>query len=494
MKKYLYFIIPLFVASNSFSHGITNLWMMGYDNGASLPFGGTNIDFSSGTPNIYHVNRTMNFCTSNGIITNSNGNVLFYTNGVYIANALGDTMLNGDGLNPGVYTTAYLNDGLSITQADLIIPFPGDSMKYYLFHETIDNGIFSAFYFHTSVIDMTLDNGLGGVVNKNDTILTDVLVAGFVTGCKHANGRDWWVICHQYNSNRYFKFLVTPGGISAPYIQNIGKIMVNYGGGQTVFSPDGSKFAIYHAGDDLDIMDFDRCTGDFSNCVHVAIDDSAYAAGAAFSENSKVLYLSSTNYIYQFDLTAANIPSTKTIVAVWDSFYSPHPPFASTFNLSLLAPDQKIYVNCGNGTLDMHVINYPDSLGLACNVCQHCVHLPTYNAFTIPNFPNYFLGADSTSICDTLLTLNPALLKEEEIGLKLFPNPTTRVLYAALPEKFKNKELKIFNAFGQEMAVNFSFIKNGEYLEVNTTSLSQGVYFLELLSDREKVVKIFVKE
>ncbi len=467
---------------------------MGYDNWLSLPYGGTNIDFSTGTPVIYYINRTMNFSRSNGVMSDSNGNLLFSTNGIYISNANGDTMLNGSGLNPGTYTTTYENYGLAIAQADLIIPFPGDSMKYYLFHETIDDGGFLTYFFHLSLIDMSLDSGRGGVVNKNDTLLTDVLVAGFVTGCKHANGRDWWVICHQYNSNKYFKFLVTPSGISGPFTQSIGKIMNNSGAGQTVFSPDGSKFAIYNAGDDLDIMDFDRCAGNFSNCIHVAINNSMGAAGAAFSANSKVLYTSSSNYIYQFDLTASNIPSTKTTVAVWDSFYSHIPLFATTFYLCELAPNGKIYLSCGNGADYLHVINYPDSVGISCNVCQHCVHLPTYNAFTIPNFPNYFLGVDSASICDTLLTLQSTLSKEEDVGLKLFPNPATRVLYAALPEKFKIKNVKVFDAFGQEIHVVFSFIKNGEYLEVNTTSLAQGVYFLELLSDKEKVVKRFVKE
>ncbi len=479
------------MVSDSFGQGLTNLWMMGYNNLSGPPLGGTNIDFSSGSPNIYYVNRTMNFSRTNGIITNKTGNLLFSTNGIYIGNANGDTMVNGGGLNPGTYTTAQMNLGLAIAQANLIIPVPNDSMKYYLFHQTIDDGGYLTYFFHTSLIDLELDSGRGAVVNKNDTLLTDVLVAGYVTGCKHANGRDWWVICHQYNSNKYFKFLVTPAGISGPFIQNIGKIMSIYGAGQVVFSPDGSKFAIYHAANDLDIMDFDRCTGNFSNCIHVVINNSMGAAGVAFSANSKVLYASSSDYIFQFDLTASNIPSTKTTVAVWDTFYSPSPPFATTFYLCELAPDGKIYISCGNGTDYLHVINYPDSVGLSCNVCQHCIHLPTYNAFTIPNFPNYFLGADSTSICDSLSSV-PLLSKTDVVNI--FPNPATRILYATVNGNFKTKDVKVFNVFGQELRPDFSSVHNGEYLELNVASYPGGIYFLELLSEKEKVVKRFVKE
>ncbi|MBL0072630.1 MAG: hypothetical protein IPP34_12865 [Bacteroidetes bacterium] len=40
-----------------------------------------------------------------------NGNILFYTNGIYISDATGDTMQNGSGPNPSVYTSWY-PDGL----------------------------------------------------------------------------------------------------------------------------------------------------------------------------------------------------------------------------------------------------------------------------------------------------------------------------------------------------------------------------------------------
>jgi WD40 repeat protein len=361
---------------------------------------------------------------------------------------------------------------------------------------TIDDGpvIYSNHLYYT-LIDMTLDTGLGGVVTKNNAILNTVLLPIGLTGCKHANGRDWWLVCHEQGSNRYYKFLITPYGILGPYSQNIGKIATGSYNGQTVFSPDGKKFANYDVGDDLDIMDFDRCTGDFSNCIHDSINDSAICGGVAFSEDSKILYVSSMSYIYQYDMTSSNVLATQTIVAINDTFASPSPPFYTTFFLSQLAPDGKIYVNCGNGTLDMHVVNYPDSLGIVCAVCQHCIHLPSFNAFTIPNFPNYFLGADTTSsICDTVhLGIQNAELKMQD-ELNLFPNPVSRVLYSTLHQNLKLKSVKVLNVFGQEMPLNFSFIKNGEYLEINTASLSRGVYFLELLSEKEKAVKRFVKE
>ncbi len=171
------------------------------------------------------------------------------------------------------------------------------------------------------------------------------------------------------------------------------------------------------------------------------------------------------------------------------------PLFRSTFFLAQLAPDGKIYINTGNGTEYLHVINYPDSIGLACNVCQHCFHLPTFNAETIPNYPNYFLGADTTSsLCDSLrLSVKPEV-ENFYVVVNIFPNPVKKILYVSFDRDTKWKNVKVLNTLGQEMQMNYSYIKNGEYLEVNTSSLSQGVYFLELYSEREKVVKRFVKE
>ena len=51
----------------------------------------------------------MEFYATNAVMSDKSGNLLFYTNGVYIANVNNDTMLNGAGLNPGPFTNNYLD-------------------------------------------------------------------------------------------------------------------------------------------------------------------------------------------------------------------------------------------------------------------------------------------------------------------------------------------------------------------------------------------------
>ncbi len=77
----------------------------------------------------------------------------------------------------------------------------------------------------------------------------------------------------------------------------------------------------------------------------------------------------------------------------------------------------------------MHVINYPDSLGLACDVCQHCIPLPAYHIAGVPNHPNYFLGAEPGSVCDSLSTAIPFTGLPSANEYVLFPNPARDKIY-----------------------------------------------------------------
>jgi hypothetical protein len=176
--KLFYSILFLLLTSNQLlSQNQDKLWMMGYDC-CGPNFSGINMDFRSGSLIVAPVIRHFNFAETNGQMCDSAGNILFCSNGIYVANALFDTMLNGSGLNPTDYTTAHELRGLHIPQANLVIPMPGNPTKYYLFHETSDDrfNTYATFYLYYSIIDMALDAGLGSVVQKNTILLHDSLV------------------------------------------------------------------------------------------------------------------------------------------------------------------------------------------------------------------------------------------------------------------------------------------------------------------------------
>ena len=77
--------------------GINNKWMFGYDCCSGI-FSTMTVDFNAGNFDVTVTPTQMSFSETNSVICDTSGNLLFYSNGVYIANALHDTMLNGSEL------------------------------------------------------------------------------------------------------------------------------------------------------------------------------------------------------------------------------------------------------------------------------------------------------------------------------------------------------------------------------------------------------------
>lgn len=401
MKKILLIIsILISIVNLFFGQKHDYVWLFGYDSNPDTTFfGGTKIDFNGGQPNIFYENREMHFDITDASICDTAGNLLFYTNGIYIANAEDEVMENGDGLNPDIFTSSWVDVGYPLYQGVLILPHPDSSRLYYLIHEERTGADFEG---HLTLIphvmftkvDMTLDNGLGAVTEKNQVILTDTLDYGKITATKHANGIDWWILIPEFESNAYYRLLLTSEGIEVVGKQFEGTTVLS-GLGQACFSPDGTKYARINTisadeGASLDIYDFDRCTGLLSNHTHIFYPQVFGAAGVAISPNSRFVYAARNIDLVQYDLWASDIPASADTVAIYDGYQS---PLSTRFFLGQLAPDGKIYFNSNTTVNTLHVINQPDSLGVACEVIQHGVQLPTLNKFSMPNFPNYRLGA-----------------------------------------------------------------------------------------------------
>ena len=404
------------------------VWLFGKDSQTDTSFAGTVIDFNSSPPDIYYEFRDMNFNITNASICNADGQLLFYTNGIKVFNWQNEIMENGEGLNPGEYADNNQDRGYVLEQGAMALPVPNSDSLFYLIHVDknypVGNHSFHSKRVYFSLIDMIQNNGSGKVLSKNVLIFEDFLRAGHITATRHANGRDWWIILKKYSSNEYYFLLVGPSGISLKGIQQIGEPISSNSIGQTVFSPDGTKYArlnlVGSLGDDayISIFDFDRCTGELSEPLHFTYVDSAWSGGVAISPNSRFLYVSSFKNVYQYDLWAEDIPASKDTVAVWDGFMVP-PVFATTFFLMQLGPDGKIYINSNNAVPYLHVINNPDLPGDSCDVCQHCVALPSWNSFSLPNFPNYRLGHLQGSPCDTLRQPPTAAFGYEQAGAEL---------------------------------------------------------------------------
>lgn len=332
----------------SFAQGEANIWYFGNKAG---------LDFNSGTP-VALTNGQLNTEEGCATLSDSNGQLLFYTDGVIVYNRNHHVMLNGNGL---------LGHS-STTQSATIVPKPGSNNLFYVF--TIDvearsNG------FRYSIIDLNLDGGLGGITaDKNIPVYAPTCEK--ISIVKHVNDVDFWIVTHGFNNNTFYSHLLTSSGLSSIAIASNAGVVVNNtyntnSMGYMKISPNGKKLAVCHQFLYLaQLFDFDNATGIVSNPITLINNDTGQLYGAEFSPNSELLYLTTniSRKLYQFDLNASNIPASRVLVHTFSDF-----PGALQ-----LGPDKKIYI-AQFGSNKLSSINNPDISGIGCNVLLNNVDL-----------------------------------------------------------------------------------------------------------------------
>ncbi len=87
-------------------------------------------------------------------------------------------------------------------------------------------------------------------------------------------------------------------------------------------------------------------------------------------------------------------------------------------------------------------------------------------------------------------------IKDDDIFdlTNIFPNPSKNILYLSHKINEKIKSISVINTIGQSQMIAPAFNRNGDTIELNISLLSSGIYFLEIFTEKEKIVKIFVKD
>ena len=469
-------ILLLFIPELLFGQS-DSLWVLG----GFMPY---QIQFTNGITTLNSTVRPMNFLATNSSICNELNQIMFYSNGVYVANQNDDTLLNSSGFNPGLYTDYYGSQGVGIALYDgcVIIPKPNSPNHYFIFAESAEivdyqgEQIPHPLFLNYSEIDMSLDNGLGGIIPGRKTIhvIDDTLSQGKIEAVRHANGRDWWIVIHRYRSNTFYKVLVTPDTVMIDHTQDIGLFNPHFNYlGQATFNRQGDKYCIQINDSTVDLYDFDRCSGILSNHQMLMVADSAWdLLGNAFSPNGRYLYICNNFWIHQFDTWNSNVASTDQIVAQWDTFYAPGP---TDFRTMRLAPDNRIYIANYVGDSMLHYIRYPDSAGIACEVVQNNFRTPGANTFVFPNSPNWSLGQLTGSGCDSLTAI---LDFKSRSSLEIHPNPSTT--FFTWPENVHIKKVAIYTITGY---LYCSKLLSDENKTISTQTLANGIYIVKLTDE-----------
>ena len=476
-----------------------NVWCFGDSAGVKFDQGTTQL-FNSST-----VSRGGS-CT----ISDSVGNLLFYTNTDYLFlynqgfAALGvvwdrnhNLMQNGDTLI-----------GDLLFQEQVIVPLPGSSHLFYIFTPSVL--VFYGFWY--SVVDLNQNGGLGAVVQKN-VQMTNYQASDCVTAVKHGNGRDWWVFFRRFDvvNDSMYRYLITPLGIEGPFVQNIGTPTDN-GFMHTTFSKDGSKYLVVDRRGLIEVYDFDRCSGLFTNVTTIEQEQPSglvpYYFGCEFSASGRYIYVSSNDdvesRIVQFDLMSPNIPASKDTIADLSL-----PP---TGGLLKRAPNDKIYFSCvyNDGilaypypdsvtsiyNLNLSVINYPDSAGTACDYSPFSFYLGGNETYWgLPNNPEYELGALAGSPCDTLVGIGEAPQIQQAALNVFYHTAWEKAFINASNLKGKTGKLLVYDMQGKVVHSEPLRILNGYYTrDLSMAGFSNGMYLVVLATEKERLTKKLMVE
>lgn len=390
MKKIylaLYFILGCFLLS---AQNEASFWYFGQRAGVQFDAeSGIVTALTNGQLN------TLEGCTT---ISDINGNLLFYSDGITIWNRNHQIMQNGFGLKGDP----------SSTSSGLIVPKPQDPEVYYLFTVDEPHHLNSAAFPNDSDgdgindgltysrIDINDAGGLGAVASdeKNVPLITydttnplhaDYKCSEKITAVRADDCSSFWVITHFADS--FYAFKIDENGVSStPVISTVGPNVPPEGYrrnalGYLKASPDGTKLAVAHfgfstviaqdAGGGVYLFDFDNDTGIVSNSIELYSpqnNDSPY--GVEFSSENRKVYATigqgigggGASQILQWDLEQTDIPNSLEVISTSNTLS------AGALQLGI---DRRIYraqVNFqdfNNTGRYLGVINNPEADGIA---------------------------------------------------------------------------------------------------------------------------------
>lgn len=337
-------------------------------------------------------------------ISDADGKLLFYTNGMDIWNRDTYKMSNGKEL-PG---------NIGATMSVLIVPNPNNIKQFYVFTLDMYSPPFFSKGINYSIVDFT-NNPNGIVTDKNLPLLKKN--AQKICAIRHENGNDYWIVTHGFGDEKgewFYVYLLSDALNTNPQGSQVGTkqtyiegevITFNNGVGYMKASPDGTKLAlVVHHDGYVEVFDFDNATGIVSNPKTSPQGLIVGPYGVEFSPDGSKLYVSTsplndlTNYIYQFDLKQANPMDNPFEVAKMEITSTDKVLFGGI----QLAPDGKIYVSKFSkgmtGYNNLAVIYNPNRPEAECNfnslngTPDTEFNLGSGNSYSgLPTFPSDFI-------------------------------------------------------------------------------------------------------
>lgn len=506
--KYLYISALWLFTIGAYSQKENANWVFGHNAGLTFKDDGTvSILYGSG----------MSASEGSASISDSSGNLLFYTDGRSVWDRNNVKMPGGDySLGTGLFGDP------SSTQSAIIIPKKGDPYIYYIFtvdepHEqnaaaypnpftgpyvnpygTIpadddgrNNGI------NYSIVDLSIvgSNGsLGNVVSRNHHLLTYNIAdanelkykcSEKISAVSNAQGTGYWVITHFVD--RFYAFEITASGVNhTPVVTQISPVVPVSGYrrnaiGAIKVSPNGSKIVVAHnqkgtvggaeaTNGGVYLYDFNPATGLVSNPITVSNNTTPY--GVEFSPKGSKLYVCYSYNLnfggqYQYNLLSPDIASSGVQIG------------ADGQGMFQLAPNGKIYMARG-GSEFLATIDKPDADGYLCNFDMFGQYLDSYMTAVI-GLPQFIAKENAV-----LSTNNP--IKEHFV---IYPNPaSSTVIIKGAGSAIQN--IYIMDSSGRTLKRVLG--NDQEYCTLDLQGLSSGVYYISIHTEKGDFTQKLIKK
>ena len=415
------------------------------------------------------------------------GDLIFASNGWRLVNRSGAVLaakLWRDDIphpNDSYSQTMVLN-----SLGPLFLNDPGDDSKAYLFYGQYRRGTFPGI--GPAKVDVLftyayLDIPTQSMISKGNVILTDTTAPGDMSACRHANGRDWWLMKSGRNENEVYVGLLNPAGIQMekrilPDVYDSLQISTF-----SYFNQNGDKYIHYSGSNRRRVyaFDFDRCSGELSNMQVHDLKDSIWSGDWTactisgdgskfyFRRSSLPIGVDGTGGLFQYDLNSRVM--NKVII---------RGTLQLTPNYNEILFGDRIIVSV---ELDSLLLTYGSIRNINENFENLDIHLNVDTVLNVANFispstfANFRLGRLIGSVCDTVLT-NILPLKTEEI--RVFPNPSNGLLQVKLPENgLLQYVATIYNLVGQKLHTAI-LTQTTHSIDLAALGLSPGMYLLQV--------------
>lgn len=476
------YLVCLGSLSQGWAQRETDNWLFGQRAGLNfsrtdaIPLDGSAMDQLEGTA-----------CLSDSVT----GQLLFYSNGVKVWDRNNQIMPNGDGLS----------GSLSSTQSALLIPSPAKDQTYYLFTIRAYNalGEDGSGGLRYSVIDMSLNEGLGDVIADSKNKLVEHATTEKLTAIPHANHRDYWILTHGWNSNEFLVYLLSPGGLSTGRRVAIGPVHLagpegrSQAIGYLKASPNGRHLAAavyYDQARPFELYDFNDRTGAITN--YRSLGDYAWQYGVSFSPDNTKQYLSEvpefnqslTGGFFQFDLSTSSNRVTK--LPIEDT--TRVDVFTYYINGALqLGKDGRLYASTADkGRLAQ--VKYPNRKGAACE--------PQYSYFDFKGgMPQFGLPNFMQSYFNDTSSIDPGQSEGDSCNNRpaIYPNPLigNQLIVHIDSTTCKPSNLKIYDVSGR---LFYDYPETiSQPLTINVSSWGVGVYIITYYLGSQRVTEKIIK-